>query len=227
MPALVWDTIGERYYQTGIEQAVLYPVDTNGTYTEGIAWSGITSVSESPSGADANKQYADNINYITLYSVEEYSGTIEAFTYPDEWMQCDGSLSPANVPGILIGQQPRKGFGLSYITKIGNDTVGQDLAYKIHLVYGCRASPSDRSFESVNDSPEAITFSWEFTTTPVAVEGYQPTSLLTIDSRMFTDANATKLTDFLKVIHGSDGTGNSDGTTARLPLPDEVIDLLK
>lgn len=220
MSKLVWDTIGEHFYETGIEKAVLYPVSTEGTYPEGIAWSGITSVSESPSGADANKQYADNINYLTLYSVEEYGGTIEAFTYPDEWMQCDGSLSPANLPGVLIGQQPRKGFGLSYMTKIGNDTIGQNLAYKLHLVYGCRASPSDRSFETINDSPEAITFSWEFTTTPVAVTGYEPTSLVTIDSRDFTGQNQAKLEALIAILHGG------ENTNARLPLPDEVISLL-
>ena len=220
MSKLVWDTIGEHFYETGIEKAVLYPVSTEGTYPEGIAWSGITSVSESPSGADANKQYADNINYLTLYSVEEYGGTIEAFTYPDEWMQCDGSLSPANLPGVLIGQQPRKGFGLSYMTKIGNDTIGQNLAYKLHLVYGCRASPSDRSFETINDSPEAITFSWEFTTTPVAVTGYEPTSLVTIDSRDFTGQSQAKLDALIAILHGG------ENTNARLPLPDEVISLL-
>lgn len=222
MARLVWDTIGEHFYETGVNQCVLYPVSSSGTYPTGVAWNGITSISESPSGADANKQWADNINYLTLYGAEEYGATVEAFTYPDEFAECDGSVSLVN--GVTIGQQPRKGFGLSYVTKVGNDTVGQELAYKIHLVYGCRAAPSDRSYETINDSPEAITFSWEITTTPVAVTGHKPTALLIIDSRDFTAESAkAKLAAFEDILYGKDGTGNSG---PRLPLPDEVATLL-
>lgn len=216
---IVWDEIGKHYYETGVDHAVLYPVSVDGTYPNGVAWNGITSISESPSGADANKQWADNLNYLTLYGAEEYGATVEAFTYPDEFEECDGSA--LLVAGVHIGQQARKGFGLSYRTKIGNDTVGQDLGYKIHLVYGCRAAPSDRSYETINDSPEAITFSWEISTTPVAVTGHNPTASLEIDSRDFTtEAAKAKLDAFLAILYGS---GN---TEARLPLPDEVKTLL-
>lgn len=226
MAKLVWDTIGERFYETGVSNAVLYPASDSGTYPTGVAWSGVTSISESPSGADANKQYADNINYITLYGVEEYGGTIEAFTYPDEFMECDGSVSV--VAGVTIGQQPRKGFGLSYQTKVGNDVTGEDFGYKIHLVYGCRASPSDRSYETINDSPEPITLSWELTTTPVAVTNHKPTSLIIIDSRNFTaEAAKTKLDAFKDILYGSDSASSGNVTPGpRLPLPDEVISLL-
>lgn len=223
MSRLIWDNLGEHFYETGVDHVVLYPVGTDGTYTTGVAWNGVTSISESPSGADANKQWADNINYLTLYGAEEFGATIEAFTYPDQFAICDGSAEL--VPGVSIGQQPRKGFGLSYRTKIGNDVAGQDLAYKLHLIYGCRASPSDRSYESINDSPEAITFSWEITTTPVAVTNHQPTACLTIDSRDFsTESAKQKLAAFEAVLYGSDGSGSS--STPRLPLPDEVATLL-
>ena len=226
MSRLVWDNLGEHFYETGVDHVVLYPVGADGTYTTGVAWNGVTSISESPSGADANKQWADNINYLTLYGAEEFGATIEAFTYPDQFAICDGSAEL--VPGVSIGQQPRKGFGLSYRTKIGNDVAGQDLAYKLHLIFGCRASPSDRSYESINDSPEAITFSWEITTTPVAVTNHQPTACLTIDSRDFsTETAKQKLTDFENILYGSDGSGSASGTTARLPLPDEVASLLR
>lgn len=227
MSRLVWDTIGEHYYETGVNKCVLYPASNNGTYPSGVAWNGVTSISESPSGADANKQWADNINYLTLYSAEEYGSTLEAFTYPDAFEACDGSATLTT--GVTIGQQPRTGFGLSYVTKVGNDTVGEELGYKIHLVYGCRAAPSDRSYETINDSPEAITFSWEITTTPVAVTDHKPTALIVIDSRDFTStAAAAKLAAFEDIIYGTDGSGsgNSGGTTARLPLPDEVKSLL-
>ncbi len=216
---IAWDEVGKHFYENGVDHAVLYPVDVDGTYPKGVAWNGITSISQSPSGADANKQWADNINYLTLYGAEEFGATIEAFTYPDEWEACDGSATLTT--GVTIGQQPRKGFGLSYRTKVGNDTVGQDLGYKIHLVYGGRAAPSDRSYETINDSPEAITFSWEVTTTPVSVTGHNPTASLEIDSRDFTTPAAQqKLNDFLDILYG---TGN---TEARLPLPDEVKTLL-
>lgn len=219
MSALVWDTIGEHFYETGVDHAVLYPVSAAGTYPTGVAWNGITSISESPSGADANKQYADNINYLTLYSAEELGLTVEAFTYPDEFMACDGTASL--VTGVTIGQQPRQGFGLSYRTKVGNDTVGEDLGYILHLMYGGRAAPSERSYETINDSPEAITFSWEVTTTPVAVTGHKPTALLKIDSRDFTSTEMrAKLTALENVLYGT------EETEARLPLPDEVVSII-
>jgi len=229
MAAIVWDTIGERFFELGVDHGVLYPYDaTTKAYSSGVAWNGLTSVSESPSGADANKVYADNINYFTLYGAEEFGATVEAYTYPDEFAECDGSAAP--IDGVLIGQQPRKAFGLSYRTKVGNDTVGQDLAYKLHLIYGCRASPSDRSYETINDSPEAITFSWELTTTPVPVTGFKPTATLIIDSRDFsTEPAKAKLTKLENILYGTDGTETGTGINApgpRLPMPDDVIKIL-
>lgn len=226
MAKLVWDQVGEHYYENGVDHGVLYPAAEDGTYPNGVAWNGLTNVSESPSGADANKQWADNINYLTLYGAEEFGATIEAFTYPDEFAECDGAATLT--PGVRIGQQNRRGFGMSYRTKIGNDTVGQDLGYKLHLIYGCRASPSDRSYETINDSPEPITFSWEITTTPVNVSGHQPTASLEIDSRDFTTAAAKKaLEDFEAILYGSDTAGgNNPKPGPRLPLPDEVKTLL-
>lgn len=225
---LVWDKIGEHFFENGVDHGVLYPVSPTGTYDLGVAWNGLTSVSESPSGADANKQWADNMNYLTLYGAEEFGATIEAFTYPDEFAECDGSATL--VKGVVIGQQIRRGFGLCYRTKIGNDTVGQDLGYKLHLVYGCRAAPSERAYETINDSPEPITFSWEITTTPVAVKGHNPTASLVIDSRDFTtEAAQAKLEAFKEVLYGTNATTGdnaSEGTVPRLPLPDEVKSLL-
>ena len=219
MSKIVWDQIGEHTYENGVDHAVLYPVSDTGTYPMGYAWNGITSISESPSGADANKQWADNMNYLTLYGAEEYGATIEAFTYPDQFAECDGSATLT--PGVRIGQQTRRGFGLSYRTKIGNDTVGQDYGYKIHLVYGGRAAPSERGYETINDSPEPITFSWELTTTPVAVEGHNPTASLEINSTDFTTPEAKEaLNDFLDILYGT------ENTDPRLPLPDEVKSLL-
>lgn len=234
MARIQWDQVGTRYYENGVDHAVLYPVNSSGAYNNGVAWNGLTSVSESPSGADANKLWADNMNYLTLYGIEEYGASIEAYTYPDEFAECDGSRTL--MAGVTIGQQTRKGFGLSYRTKIGNDTVGNDYGYKLHLIYGCRASPSDRSYETINDSPDAITFSWEITTTPVEVVigtgadavTYQPTASLIIDSRDFnTEQLKTKLTALENVLYGTDPTtGTTGGTNARLPLPAEVISLL-
>jgi len=229
MAAIVWDTIGERFFELGVDHGVLYPYDaTAKAYSSGVAWNGLTSVSESPSGADANKVYADNINYFTLYGAEEFGATVEAYTYPDEFAECDGSAAP--ITGVLVGQQPRKAFGLSYRTKVGNDTVGQDLAYKLHLIYGCRASPSDRSYETINDSPEAITFSWELTTTPVPVTGFKPTATLIIDSRDFSAEGAkAKLTKLENILYGTDGASTGTGINApgpRLPMPDDVIAIL-
>lgn len=218
MAKLVWDQVGERYYETGASKAVLYPQE-NGKYPKGTAWNGLTAVTESPGGAEPNDLYADDIKYATLRSAETFGGTIEAYTYPDEFGVCDGTATPETTKGLLVGQQPRKSFGLSYVTKVGNDTT-DDAGYKIHLVYGATASPSEKSFATINDSPEAITFSWEFTTTPVAVEGFKPCATLVIDSR---DAEATKLAALEEKLYGGEGE-NAD---PQLPLPDEVISMFK
>ena len=225
MSKIVWDAIGEHYYETGVDHAVLYQYSNAGKYTDGVAWNGLTSASESPSGAEASKQYADNMNYLTLYSAEEFGMTIEAFTYPEEFEQNDGSASP--VEGLNIGQQPRKSFGLCYRTKVGNDVAGDDFGYKLHLVYGCRAAPSERGYSTINDSPEAISFSWEISTTPVTITGYEPSALLTINSTKFTEtADRTKLTLLEDVLYGTNGEGQATGTTPTLPLPNVVISIL-
>lgn len=215
---LKWDDTGARLYETGVRQGVLYVQAQNGTYPEGVAWNGLTGVTESPSGAEANAQYADDIKYLNLYSKEEFGATVEAFTYPEEFAECDGSAEPAT--GLYIGQQNRKSFGFSYRTVLGNDVAGEEYGYKLHLIYGCKASPSEKSYSTINDSPEAITFSWEVTTTPVNVEGHKPTATLTIDSTM---VDADKLAALEAILYGTDGEGSTQGTTAKLPLPDEVI----
>lgn len=212
MTALAWDETGTKLYETGVDHGVLYLPDSQGAYVDGVAWNGLTSVSESPSGAEPNAQYADNIKYLNLYSAEEFSATIEAFTYPDEFAQFDGLGVPT--PGITVGQQARKTFGLSYRTKIGNDIEGDDYGYKIHLVYGCTASPSEKAYQTINDSPEAITFSWEVSTVPVAVTNMRPTSVITIDS---TKVDADTLADLEQILYGDVGV---DPT---LPLPDTVV----
>lgn len=221
MGRLVWDQDGKRMYETGTDRGVLYIKSEDGTYPKGIAWSGLTGVTESPSGAENTALYADNIKYLNLRSAEEFGGTIEAYFYPDEFMQCDGSAELAE--GVYIGQQDRKSFGFSYRTVLGNDTKSNAYGYKLHLVYGADATPSERAYATVNDSPEAITFSWEFTTTPVNVAGGKPTSLLTIDS---TKVDAEKLKTLEDILYGKDGTGESDpGVEPRLPLPDEVASI--
>lgn len=212
---LVWDATGEHFYETGVDHGVLYQVNSSGAYVDGVVWNGLTKVTEKPSGADASKLWADNINYLTLYSAEQFAATIEAYTYPDEFEQNDGSATIAT--GATIGQQTRKGFGLSYRTKIGNDVDGDSKGYKLHLMYGCRAAPSERGYETINDSPQAITFSWEVSTTPVGVTGYEPTALVVIDS---TAVDATKLQALEEILYGK------DSTAPRLPLPDEVKTLL-
>lgn len=211
MTKLVWDQVGERRYETGVDQGVLY-IPVGGVYSSGYAWNGLTAVTESPSGAEATPIYADNIKYLNLLSVEEFNATIEAYTYPDQFAQCDGTATPQ--PGVAVGQQVRKMFGLSYRTKVGNDVAAGDFGYKLHLVYGALAAPSEKAFATVNDSPEAVTFSWELTTTPVTVTGLKPTAIMTIDSTKVTAANLTALENALY------GTG---GTDPRLPLPDEAI----
>jgi hypothetical protein len=211
MPALVWDQVGERFYETGVDHGVLYVPDETGVYGNGVAWNGLTSVSETPSGAEANAQYADNIKYLNLISAEEFGATLEAFTYPDEFCVFDGLVVPT--PGVTVGQQPRKMFGLSYRTRVGNDVEGDEHGYKLHLVYGCIASPSEKAYNTINDSPEAITFSWEISTTPVPVTDHKPTSLIVVDSRV---VDAAALTDLEDQLYG--GT-----LTATLPSPDDVI----
>lgn len=212
MAALVWDATGDRLYETGVDRGVLYPIMTGGTYGTGVAWNGLTAVTESPSGAEATALYADNIKYLNLYSTEEFGCTIECYTYPDEFKQCNGEAELAD--GVSVGQQDRKMFGFSYRSLIGNDTDGQSHGYKLHLLYGCQASPSERAYASVNDSPEAITFSYEVTTTPVNVADMKPTSCITIDS---TVADPTCLAELEKKLYGDDSAG-----TATLPLPNEV-----
>ena len=212
MTALVWDDAGNRFYETGIEAGVLYPIDGSGDYPLGVAWNGLISVTESPSGAEPTALYADNIKYLTLVSAEEFACTIEAYTYPDEFGLCDGSVAP--VIGTFLGQQLRTIFGLVFKTKIGNDVAGDALGYKLHLIYGCLASPSEKGFQSVNDSPEAITFSWEVATTPPGITTYIPTAQIIIDSRT---ADSTALAALLLVLFGD------TGTDPNLPLPDAII----
>lgn len=213
---LIWDQTGERFYETGVDHGVLYPYNTvTSSYDNGVAWNGLTSVTESPSGAESNAQYADNIKYLDLLSAEEFAATLECYTYPDEWELCDGSVSP--VSGVSIRQQPRKSFGLSYRTKIGND-VDQDLGYKLHLVYGCKATPSERGYNTVNDSPEAITFSYSISTTPVNVTGYKATAIITIDSTKFTSTEAkARLTALENKLYGTDGTVTYSATSDESP----------
>ena len=212
MSVLQWDAIGDKVYETGVDHGVLYIPNNSGVYDNGVAWNGLVSVTESPSGAEPNAQYADNLKYLNLQSAEEFGGTIEAFTYPDEFAQFDGQANPA--VGVSVGQQARKSFGLSYRTKVGNDIDGDDHGYKLHLIYGATASPSEKAYTTVNDSPEAITFSWEITTVPVAVTGLRPASILTIDS---TKANSSDLSDLEEFLYGTVGTDPS------LPTPNEVI----
>lgn len=222
MSRLTWDNTGERYYETGVKQGVLYPIQTDGKYSVGVAWNGLTAVTESPSGAEATALYADDIKYLNLISTEEFGATIEAYTYPDEFAECDGSAVLAD--GIMLGQQKRKTFGLCYKTTVGNDVDGNDYGYKLHLIYGCLAAPSEKAYATINDSPEAITFSWEVSTTPVNVAGFKPTSQITIDSTKIAEGKKAKLTELEDILYGKDGTG--DGQTgavvARLPLPDEI-----
>ena len=212
---LVWDADGERLFETGVNQGVLYPMNSSGIYPLGVAWNGLTGVTESPSGAEPNPLYADNIKYLNLMSAEEFGATVEAYTYPDEFEACDGSATLAT--GVQVGQQTRQGFGLSYKTLLGNDTDGSDYGYKLHLVYGAKASPSEKSYETVNESPDAITFSWDITTTPVAVPGMKPSASLTIDSTKVNGAALTALEDILY------GTAGGD---PRLPLPTEVATIM-
>lgn len=215
MTKLKWDQAGEKTYETGVKQGVLYLQDAQGKYPKGIAWNGLTSVSESPSGAEATAIYADDIKYLNIISAEEFGATIEAYTYPDEYAACDGSAEIA--PGVLVGQQARKTFGLVYRTTIGNDTMGSAYGYKLHLIYGALAAPSEKAYQTINDSPEAITFSWEVSTTPVEVPGHNPTANLVIDSTK-TGAKALKAIE--------DALYGTDETEAKLLLPSEVLTII-
>lgn len=214
MSKLVWDQVGERLYETGVKQGVLY-IPENGVYNKGVAWNGLTAVTESPSGAEATPLYADDIKYLNLMSTEEFGATIEAYTYPDEFKACNGEAELAD--GVSIGQQKRSTFGLCYRTTVGNDVDGNDYGYKLHIIYGALAAPSEKAYATINDSPEAITFSWEVTTTPVAVANAKPTASVTIDS---TKADETKLKALEDILYGS------DEVEPRLPLPDEIATLM-
>lgn len=215
MTALTWDNTGERLYETGVDHGVLYPRDSDGVYSLGVAWNGLTTITESPAGADATPTYADNIKYLNLISVETFDATINAYTYPDEWAACDGSEEP--VSGVMVGQQSRQTFGLCYRTRIGNDIDGTDHGYKLHLVYGATAKPSQKAYASINDQPSAIDFGWDITTIPVAVTGLKPTASMTIDS---TKVDAGNLADLELILYGT------TGVDPRLPLPDEVITIM-
>ena len=216
MAKIKWDETGEKIYETGVKNGVLYLPDETGAYVKGVAWNGLTAVTESPSGAESTPLYADDIKYVELQSAEDFGATLECYTYPDEFAECDGSAEVA--PGVIIGQQNRKTFGLCYRTTLGNDVKGNEFGYKLHLIYGAKASPSEKSYSTINDSPEAITFSYEITTTPVNVTGHKPTACLTINS---TKVEAGKLQQLEALLYGA------ESTEAKLPLPDEVINLLK
>ena len=216
MAKLVWDQTGQKTYETGVKNGVLYVQDGEGLYPKGVAWNGLTSVSESPSGAEQTALYADDAKYLNLTSAEEFGATIEAYTYPDEFAECDGSAELAD--GVFIGQQNRKSFGMVYKTTLGNDIKQNEYGYKLHIIYGALAKPSERSYATINDSPEAITFSWELSTTPVAVAGHKPTASMVIDS---TKANPEKLAALEAILFGG------DDTEARLPLPEEIFELMK
>lgn len=216
MSKIIWDQSGERIYETGVDRGVLYLRDSNGEYSKGVAWNGLTNISENPSGAEPTPLWADNQKYLNLMSTEEFGCTIEAYTYPDEFMECDGSKEITT--GVYVGQQNRSTFGLSYRTLVGNDIDGNNHGYKIHIVYGALASPSQKAYSTVNDSPEAITFSWEVSTTPVDVPDMKPTATVTLDS---TKLKKEELEAIEEILYGSDSQG------ARLPLPQEIIDIIK
>lgn len=222
MSKIVWDQNGERLYETGVSHGVLYPKTAQGTYTPGVAWNGLTGITESPSGADPTALWADNIKYLELRSAEEFGFTIEAYTYPDEFAQCDGHVALAT--GLSAPGQPRKPFGLCYRTELGNDIEYEEYGYILHLVYGATVSPSEKAYQTINDSPEAITFSWEATTTPLIVDGAtKPISHLEIDS---TKADKTKLAALEEILYGKDAEGSAEAVDPRLPLPAEIVTLL-
>lgn len=224
MSRLTWDDTGKRLYETGIKMGVLYPQSENGTYPKGVAWNGLMSVSESPSGAEASALYANDAKYLELYSNEEFGFTIGAYTYPEEFAACDGSAELASESGVYVGQQPRKAFGLTYRTVVGNDVKGSDYGYKLHLVYGAKASPSEKGYSSINDSPEAVEFSWECTTTPINIEGFKPAAHIEIDSTKIVPKKLKKIEDAL---YGTNaGSDSGSGTEPKLLLPNEIVNIL-
>lgn len=216
MAKLVFNNVGERLFETGVKNGVLYVMGDEGTYEKGVVWNGLTAVTESPSGADTTPLYADDVKYVVIYAAEEFGATVEAFTYPEEFEQCDGSAAISE--GVTIGQQSRKSFGMCYKTSVGNDVQGQDFGYKIHIIYGAKAAPSEKSYSTINDSPEAVTFSWELSTVPVPVEGFNPTATMVIDSTRVPKEKMKKIEDKLY------GTESEEAT---LPLPNELLALLK
>lgn len=222
---LKWDQAGERLYETGVDRGVLYVQGQQGTYPEGEAWNGLTAVTENPTGAEPTPLYADNIKYLELQSVEEFGCTIEAYTYPESFEECDGSVSVAK--GVSVGQQPRKAFGFSYRTKVGNDTEGEDHGYKLHIVYGGKASPSDKAYETINDSPDVIVFSWDVTTTPVEIPNHKPSASITIDSRRVKAEDLEELETILYGVAAVEGESPSNAVPARLPTPAEIIEIFK
>jgi len=218
---LKWDEVGERTYETGVKMGVLYNIDQNNAYSTGVAWNGLTKVSEKPTGGEATDLYADDTKYLSMLSLEKFEASIEAYTYPPEFEKCDGSATLTD--GVTIGQQTRETFGLCYRTTLGNDTRGNDYGYKLHLIYGCKAQPSEKGYETINDSPSAITFSWEIKTTPVNVTGFKPTASLTIDS---TKVDPDSLADLEAILYGTPAGTGTEAIPARLPLPDEVKSIL-
>lgn len=227
MAKIVWDATGERFYETGVSKGVLYVQKRDGTYENGVAWNGLTSVSENPDGAEPNDLRADNIKYATLISAETFGATIEAYTFPEEFSICDGSYTPSGAAGVYVGQQPRRPFGFCYRTEIGNDTsASADAGYKLHIIYNATASPSDKGYETINDSPDAITFSWEVTTTPVdvGIEGVKPTATIVIDSTKLGNDIKDNLTILEGILYGTDGNSATEPT---LPTPAQVINVIK
>lgn len=216
MARLIWDEVGQRFFETGVKNGVLYVQDNDGSYKNGVVWNGLTAVTESPSGAEETPLYADDVKYLTLRSAEEFGATVEAYTYPEEFEQCDGSASIAN--GVTIGQQARRAFGLCYRTSVGNDIQGQNFSYKLHLIYGCTVAPSEKSYSTINDNPEAITFSWELSTVPVPVDGFSPTASLVIDASKVDEGKMQQLEDALF---------GAESNEAKLLLPNEIMEMLK
>lgn len=216
MARLIWDEVGQRFFETGVKNGVLYVQDNDGAYKNGVVWNGLTAVTESPSGAEETPLYADDVKYLTLRSAEEFGATVEAYTYPEEFEQCDGSASIA--AGVTIGQQARRAFGLCYRTSVGNDIQGQNFSYKLHLIYGCTVAPSEKSYSTINDNPEAITFSWELSTVPVPVDGFSPTASLVIDASKVDEGKMQQLEDALF---------GDESNEAKLLLPNEIMEMLK
>ena len=216
MARLIWDEVGQRFFETGVKNGVLYVQDNDGSYKNGVVWNGLTAVTESPSGAEETPLYADDVKYLTLRSAEEFGATVEAYTYPEEFEQCDGSAAIAN--GVTIGQQARRAFGLCYRTSVGNDIQGQNFSYKLHLIYGCTVAPSEKSYSTINDNPEAITFSWELSTVPVPVDGFSPTASLVIDASKVDEGKMQQLEDALF---------GDESSEAKLLLPNEIMEMLK